>query len=175
MSTPGPLRADGLHLTKAHGTGNDFLVLVDPDDTYPLEPAVVAALCDRWTGIGADGVIRVVAADVEGTPGWEPHPDLKVDPHHQVFKGRDRETDGYTGWSPELADFLARRGTTRVVVVGLALDYCVQATALDARAAGHEVLVLTDATRAVNVNPDDGERALDALRAAGVREDRAEG
>jgi nicotinamidase/pyrazinamidase len=62
-----------------------------------------------------------------------------------------------------------------VVVVGLALGYCVQATALDARAAGHEVLVLTDATRAVNVQPGDGDRALDALRAAGVHEDQAEG
>jgi nicotinamidase/pyrazinamidase len=111
---------------------------------------------------------------VEGTPGWETHPDLKVEAHHQVFKGREREVDGYSGWTPELADFLARRGTTRVVVVGLALDYCVQATALDARAAGYEVVVLTDATRAVNVKPDDGERALDGLRAAGVREDRAE-
>src|SRR4029453_3777985 len=112
---------------------------------------------------------------VEGTPGWDAHPDLKIEAHHQVFKGRERELDGYTGWSAELADFLARRGTTRVVVVGLALDYCVQATALDARAAGHEVVVLTDATRAVNVKPDDGERALDGLRAAGVREGRAEG
>ena len=111
---------------------------------------------------------------VEGTPGWELHPDLELDPHHKVFKGRDREVDGYSGWSPELADFLSRRGTARVVVVGLALDYCVQATALDARAAGYEVVVLTDATRAVNVKPDDGERALDGLRAAGVREDRAE-
>jgi nicotinamidase/pyrazinamidase len=111
---------------------------------------------------------------VEGTPGWETHPDLKIEAHHQVFKGRDREVDGYSGWTAELADFLARRGTSRVVVVGLALDYCVQATALDARAAGHEVVVLTDATRAVNVRPDDGERALDGLRAAGVREDRAE-
>ena len=112
---------------------------------------------------------------VEGTPGWEAHPELKLDPHHQVFKGRDREIDGYSGWTAELEDFLAKRGTTRVVVVGLALDYCVQATALDARAAGYEVVVLTDATRAVNVKPDDGERALDGLRAAGVREDRAEG
>src|SRR5215211_2582183 len=112
---------------------------------------------------------------VEGTPGWEPHPDLKLEADYQVFKGRDRELDGYTGWNPELADFLSKRGASRVVVVGLALDYCVQATALDARAAGHEVVVLTDATRAVNVKPDDGERALDALRAAGVREDRAEG
>jgi nicotinamidase/pyrazinamidase len=111
---------------------------------------------------------------VEGTPGWELHPDLEITADYQVFKGRDRELDGYTGWNPELADFLAKRGASRVVVVGLALDYCVQATALDARAAGHQVLVLTDATRAVNLRPDDGERALDALRAAGVREDRAE-
>jgi nicotinamidase/pyrazinamidase len=110
---------------------------------------------------------------VEGTPGWDTHPDLKLEAHHQVFKGRDREVDGYSGWTAELADFLAKRGTNRVVVVGLALDYCVQATALDARAAGYEVVVLTDATRAVNVRPDDGERALDGLRAAGVREDRA--
>jgi diaminopimelate epimerase len=70
VSTPGPLRDDGLHVLKAHGTGNDFVVLVDPDDTYPLEPAVVAALCDRYTGLGADGVIRVVATDVDGSPGW---------------------------------------------------------------------------------------------------------
>jgi len=111
---------------------------------------------------------------VEGTPGWELHPDLRVVADHQVFKGRDPEVDGYTGWNPELADFLAKRGAARVVLVGLALDYCVLATALDARAAGYQVLVLTDATRAVNVKPDDGERALDALRAAGVHEDRAE-
>ena len=66
----GPLRADGLHVVKAHGTGNDFVVLVDPDDTYPLDPAVVAALCDRRRGLGADGVIRAVRADVEGADGW---------------------------------------------------------------------------------------------------------
>ncbi|MGJ7440396.1 diaminopimelate epimerase [Aquipuribacter sp. MA13-6] len=66
----GPLRPDGLHVLKAHGTGNDFVVLLDPDDTYPLDPAVVAALCDRRSGLGADGVIRVVAADIDGTDGW---------------------------------------------------------------------------------------------------------
>ena len=91
-----------------------------------------------------------------------------------MFKGRDREVDGCYGWTAELADFLSKRGTSRVVVVGLALDYCVQATALDARAAGYEVVVLTDATWAVNVRPDDGE-ALDGLRAAGVREDSRRG
>ncbi|HYY77970.1 MAG TPA: isochorismatase family protein [Actinomycetes bacterium] len=112
---------------------------------------------------------------LEGTPGWENHPDLRVQPDFQVFKGRERELDGYTGWTAELNDFLVKREAKRVVVTGLALDYCVQATALDARAAGYEVLVLTDATRAVNLQPGDGDHALDALRAAGVREDQAEG
>jgi nicotinamidase/pyrazinamidase len=110
---------------------------------------------------------------VEGTPGWEFHPDLRVEPDFRVYKARERDVEEYSAWKPELAEFLSTRGVRRVVLAGLALDYCVQATALDARAAGHEVLVLTDATRAVNVRPDDGDRALDALRAAGVHEDRA--
>jgi nicotinamidase/pyrazinamidase len=110
---------------------------------------------------------------VEGTPGWQFHPDLKVEPDFRVFKARDPEVEEYSAWRPALAEFLASRGVKRVVLTGLALDYCVQATALDARAAGFETLVLTDATRAVNVRPGDGDRALDALRAAGVREDRA--
>ncbi len=110
---------------------------------------------------------------VEGTEGWQLHPDVRVSPHFQVFKGRERELEGYTAWTPELAAWLAERGVRRVVVVGLALDYCVQATALDAKAAGYDVVVLTDATKAVNVKPDDAERTLDALRAAGVREDTA--
>src|SRR4029453_15865271 len=108
---------------------------------------------------------------VEGTHGWQLHPDLRVAPTFQVFKGRDRELDGYTGWTAELAQYLRERGVHRVVVVGLALDYCVRATALDARAAGWETILLTDATRPVEVEPGDGKRALDALRAAGVRED----
>jgi nicotinamidase/pyrazinamidase len=112
---------------------------------------------------------------VEGTPGWEFYPDLRIDPDFRVFKAREPEHEEYSAWKPELAEFMAKQGIRRVVVVGLALDYCVQATALDARAAGYEVLVLTDATRAVNLQPDDGDRALDALRAAGVHEDRAEG
>src|SRR4029453_15877260 len=81
---------------------------------------------------------------VEGTPGWELHPDLRVEADHQVYKGRARELDGYTGWNPELADFLAPRGASRGGVAGANLDYGVQAPALDAGAAGHEVLVLTD-------------------------------
>jgi len=48
---------------KGHGTGNDFVILPDPDGTLPLTPRLVAALCDRRRGLGADGVLRVVRAD----------------------------------------------------------------------------------------------------------------
>jgi diaminopimelate epimerase len=51
---------------KAHGTGNDFVVFVDPDDTLVLSDSFVRALCDRHTGIGADGVIRIGAPRTGG-------------------------------------------------------------------------------------------------------------
>jgi diaminopimelate epimerase len=52
---------DALQLTKHHGAGNDFLVLVDTEDRHPVAPELVRALCDRRFGVGADGVIRVLA------------------------------------------------------------------------------------------------------------------
>src|SRR5437764_8980072 len=52
-----------LRYVKGHGTANDFVVLPDPDADLDLTPALVRALCDRRTGLGADGVLRVVAAD----------------------------------------------------------------------------------------------------------------
>ncbi|WP_121162593.1 diaminopimelate epimerase [Micromonospora pisi] len=51
-----------MQFTKGHGTGNDFVILADPDGELPLTPATVAALCDRRRGIGADGVLRVIRA-----------------------------------------------------------------------------------------------------------------
>jgi diaminopimelate epimerase len=54
-----------LHLTKHHGAGNDFLVSIDMDDQAPLGSELVRALCDRRFGIGADGVIRILAGDGE--------------------------------------------------------------------------------------------------------------
>ncbi|MGV9979344.1 diaminopimelate epimerase [Micromonospora wenchangensis] len=51
-----------MEFTKGHGTGNDFVVLPDPDGTLDLTPGLVAALCDRRRGLGGDGVLRVVRA-----------------------------------------------------------------------------------------------------------------
>jgi nicotinamidase/pyrazinamidase len=105
---------------------------------------------------------------------FDPRLDLaKVDV--VVDKGTDRETDGYSGFAATiLADDLRAHGIRRVFVVGLATDYCVKATALDAKAAGFDAVVLEDAAAAVNVNPGDEEAALQELRSAGVAVARSE-
>jgi nicotinamidase/pyrazinamidase len=139
-----------------------FPTVVTTQDSHPPDHSSFAQYGGPWP-----------VHCVEGTHGWEIHPDLDVEADLQVFKGRDRDLDGYTGWTDELGAFLRRRGVTRIAVAGLALDYCVKATALDARAAGIETVVLTDATRPVEAQPGDGARALDQLRQAGVREDTA--
>ena len=86
-----------------------------------------------------------------------------------VDKGRARDEEGYSAFeSTGLEELLHAHGVTRVHVAGLALDYCVKQTALDARRLGFAVVVHRDATRAVDVQVGDGERALDELAAAGV-------
>jgi nicotinamidase/pyrazinamidase len=91
-----------------------------------------------------------------------------------VSKGTGPEEDAYSCFQARAADgtgfaaLLAGRGIRRLFVGGLATDYCVKATALDARRAGLEVVVLEDAVRAVDVAPGDGERALDEMAAAGA-------
>ena len=54
-----------MRFAKGHGTGNDFLILPDPDDGTVLPPDLVARLCDRRTGLGADGILRAVRAPAE--------------------------------------------------------------------------------------------------------------
>ncbi|HEX3468213.1 MAG TPA: isochorismatase family protein [Candidatus Elarobacter sp.] len=86
-----------------------------------------------------------------------------------VDKGTAVETDGYSGFAATvLAGDLREHGVKRVFVCGLATDYCVKATALDAVHDGFEAVVIDDASAAVNIDPRDEQRALDELRAAGV-------
>jgi nicotinamidase/pyrazinamidase len=87
-----------------------------------------------------------------------------------VDKGRLVDTDGYSGFEDtDLEQLLRDRGVDTVHVAGLALDYCVKHTALDARRAGFDVVVHRAATRAVDVHDGDGERAVAELQDAGVR------
>lgn len=114
---------------------------------------------------------------VRDTWGAELHPDLEVD-GPVVRKGVDGG-DGYSGFSvrdpvsgdeqaTELGSILEDAGVRRVVVTGLAGDVCVKATALDARDLGYDVTVPVATTRFVELEPGDGERALQDLRDAGV-------
>jgi nicotinamidase/pyrazinamidase len=106
---------------------------------------------------------------VRDTPGAQLHADLRTRIDVTIDKGQSRQREGYSGFEDTpLERLLRERGVDTVHVVGLALDYCVKATALDAREAGFEVVVHRDATRAVNVEPSDDERAVQELRAAGV-------
>jgi nicotinamidase/pyrazinamidase len=112
---------------------------------------------------------------VQGTPGAEFHRDLVLPSGAEVVsKGMDPERDAYSAFQAEAADgrsfgdLLAARGVSRLFVGGLATDYCVKATVLDARRRGLDVVVLDDAVRAVDVNPGDGTRAMDEMIAAGA-------
>jgi nicotinamidase/pyrazinamidase len=107
---------------------------------------------------------------VAGTPGAELHAGIDRDLIDAVVdKGQAVDREGYSGFEgTELERLLGERGVDAVDVAGLALDYCVKATALDAHRAGFEVTVHRGATRAVEVEPGDGERAVAELRAAGV-------
>lgn len=115
---------------------------------------------------------------VQGSWGAELHPALRVR-GPVVRKGSNGE-DGYSGFTmrdpvsgetrpTELAELLARASVTRIVICGLATDYCVKATALDARSHGYPTTVLEDGIRAVDLAAGDGDRAVEAMLSAGVR------
>ncbi len=116
---------------------------------------------------------------VAGSWGAELHPALTLPPGaRRIRKGVNGE-DGYSGFTmrdpisgetkpTELEALLRGREVDRVVIAGLATDYCVTATALDAARLGFRTEVLTDAIAAVDVTPGDGDLALDAMREAGV-------
>jgi nicotinamidase/pyrazinamidase len=113
---------------------------------------------------------------VQGTRGAELHDALDRNLITEVFrKGTDPAIDSYSGFfdnghrkSTGLGDWLKARDITDVVVLGLATDYCVKFTTLDARQLGFNVTVVADGCRGVNINPDDSAKALEEMRAAGA-------
>ena len=106
---------------------------------------------------------------VQGTAGAEFHRDLLDDPRVRVVSKGLGDEDSYSAFDgTTLAEDLRREGVGEVWVGGLATDYCVKNTVLDALRAGFRVRALHDAMRAVNLRPGDGERALAEMRAAGA-------
>jgi nicotinamidase/pyrazinamidase len=113
---------------------------------------------------------------VQGTRGAAFHPDLAAPAEAVIVsKGMDPDQDAYSAFQAEdpsarpFPAVLAERGVRRLYVGGLATDYCVRATALDALREGFEVVLLADAIAAVDIEPGDGARAIDEMRGAGAR------
>ena len=137
----------------------DYDLVVATRDWHPPDHGSFAERGGSWP-----------AHCVAGTPGAQLHPRLdeaRVDV--VVDKGTDPHAEGYSGFEgTNLGELLRRRGVDRVTVVGLATDYCVKNTALEALREGFGVTVDSTAVRGVDVQPGDSERALEELRTAGA-------
>ena len=114
---------------------------------------------------------------VQGSAGAEFASDLQMEKVAEVFpKGTNPKIDSYSGFfdnghrkATGLGDYLKEHGVNRVFVAGLATDYCVKFTALDAKKLGFDTTVIPEATRAVNLQPQDFEKAINEMAAAGVK------
>ncbi len=109
---------------------------------------------------------------VQNTEGAKFHPNLKLPINAAIIsKAMDPLRETYSGFdNTELADTLKNRGATRVFVGGLATDYCVKNTVLDARKLGFETVLLLDATRGINVKLDDVRNAIAEMAENGAEQ-----
>lgn len=159
-----------------------FSLVVATQDNHPpthLSFAANHAGKSVYELIDLDGLPQVLwpVHCVAGTPGAAFHAQLDSARITRVFpKGTDARIDSYSGFfdngqrkATGLGDYLKAQGVTRVFVLGLATDYCVKWTALDAARLGFEVHLIEDGCRGVGLKPNDIPDALAELRAAGVR------
>jgi nicotinamidase/pyrazinamidase len=112
---------------------------------------------------------------IQGSKGSQFHPDLELPAGTVIVSaGMGSDEDGYSGFlgrddsGVKLCDLLRQRGVKRIWVGGLATDYCVKHTVLDGLREGFEVVLLEDATRGVNLQPGDSERAVEEMIHAGA-------
>ncbi|MCP4198622.1 MAG: bifunctional nicotinamidase/pyrazinamidase [Proteobacteria bacterium] len=114
---------------------------------------------------------------VQNTFGAEFHSDVATNGIDEVFfKGTDPMVDSYSGFfdnqhrnATGLEAYLKEKGVTAITIAGLATDYCVKFTVLDALDLGFEVTVVTDGCRAVNIQPGDGDKAIAEMVAKGAK------
>jgi nicotinamidase/pyrazinamidase len=150
---------------------DQFELVVATRDWHPAHHGSFVGVevdMDKWEGTDPPGIWPVHC--VAGTEGAQLHGSLDQSKVDLVLdKGQSPNSQGYSSFHGSgLADVLRERGVHRVFVTGLTTDYCVKHTVLDALREGFEVTVVVDAIRAVNVQPGDGERALEEMRRAGA-------
>jgi nicotinamidase/pyrazinamidase len=123
---------------------------------------------EKWHGLDPPGVWPVHC--VQGTAGAELYPGLDRSNVDQVVdKAQDPYTQGYSSFhGGNLAEVLREHGVDHVYVAGLATDYCVKNTVLDAIREGFDATVVTDAIRGIDVKPGDSERAIEEMRRTGA-------
>lgn len=163
-----------------------FPVVVATQDWHPADHGSFAANNGRKPyELGElGGLPQVMWPDhcVQGTPGAALHAALDQSRVERVFpKGTDPAIDSYSGFydngkrkATGLGEWLRARGIDELTLLGLATDYCVRATALDAVGLGFAVTLVEDGCRAVDLAPGDGARAIEEMRAAGVKVVRSE-
>ena len=155
---------------------NDLIVATK--DWHPADHKSFASVSNTKVGeVGIlNGLPQVWWPDhcIENTKGSEFHPEL-LPIKNIVYKGNDKEVDSYSGFfdnnkvhKTELDDILKKYNIDTLYVVGLATDYCVKFTVLDALSLGYKVYLVKDGCRGVNINPDDSEKAIDEMKKAGA-------
>ncbi len=180
-------------------TAKDALIAVDVQNDFCPGGALAVADGDRVIPVLNDWLRRAAATDavivasrdwhpadhcsfseqggpwplhcVRETEGAQFHPALALPQDTLVVnKGEAQERDNYSAFDGTgLAERLREQGVERIWVGGLAQDVCVKATVIDGCEAGFETHLIAAATRPVEVEPGDGERAIAAMRAAGAR------
>lgn len=159
-----------------------FDLVVMTQDYHPANHGSFAA---NHPGLRPYDVVKLGGLDqvlwpthcVQGTPGAEFSQYLDIRNVDRIFeKGTDPGIDSYSGFfdngrkkATGLGDYLHGKGVSEVFVCGLATDYCVKFTALDAVSLGFKTSLIEDASRGVDLNPGDVQRAVEEMQAAGVR------
>jgi nicotinamidase/pyrazinamidase len=176
-----PVAGGDLVVPMADRLMGHFDLVVATQDWHPANHASFAANhCGTHIGevIMLDGLPQVLwpVHCVQGTAGAEFSPRLNTSGIHRVFrKGTDPAIDSYSGLfdnghrkSTGLGEFLKERGVSDVYVMGVATDYCVKFTALDAASAGFRVHLIEDGCRGVDLKQGDGDAARAEMKSAGA-------
>jgi nicotinamidase/pyrazinamidase len=163
--------------------GDAIIATVNREIESAREDGATVVLTQDWhpeitPHFAKDGGIWPVHC-VADTWGAQLHPEMLAPEDAPLVRKGVNGEDGYSGFTMRdpatgetvatgLEALLRARGIERVVVAGLATDYCVRATALDAAGLGFETSVLTDAIAAVDIEAGDGDRAIEEMRDGGV-------
>lgn len=161
---------------------SDFDLVVATQDWHPADHLSFASQhpnCEIGEQIDLAGLEQILWPDhcVQGTRGAELHSDLNQDQIDKIFpKGTDRKIDSYSGFygnghqkSTGMGEYLKEQGVQSVTVLGLASDYCVKWTALDAVKLGFQTRLIERGCRGVNLSPGDVDRACQDMQNAGVK------